>query len=255
MTTMISVVAISDTHSQQDTLPKEWPPADIFLHAGDITRRGTKVELEAAVAWLGSLPYEHKIVIAGNHDIGLDKTCTYRDDRVPLEAYPTREETDEIIASMKDTGITYLTPENPSVEILIRDSVVKIYGLPYSARTPRNPAFAYDRARDPWTVLPCEYDIILIHGPPKGHLDLTRRGEHAGCEHLLQALRRTKPRVALWGHIHEARGQETVTWDDGSVTRLFNVAILNLDKTVGPVTMFELEDAKEKGGWIQAPGS
>src|SRR5947207_7376992 len=74
--TTVSIVAISDTHSMYSRL--KFDPAsnaDILIHAGDLTNRGTKEELEDAIDWLASLPFKHKILIAGNHDVGLDKLC------------------------------------------------------------------------------------------------------------------------------------------------------------------------------------
>lgn len=53
------------------------PPADILIHAGDLTASGTYEELSAAIEFLGATNYLHKIVIAGNHDISLDPTCDF----------------------------------------------------------------------------------------------------------------------------------------------------------------------------------
>jgi Icc-related predicted phosphoesterase len=48
---------------------------------------------------------------------------------------------------------------------------------------------------------------LITHGPPQGHGDLTSRGERAGCQDLLDALRRIRPRLHVFGHIHEGAGQ------------------------------------------------
>lgn len=56
----------------------------------------------------------------------------------------------------------------------------------------------------------------MTHGPPMGILDATNRGEPVGCEHLLRAARRCKPRLHCFGHIHEAWGAQRVTWKDGN---------------------------------------
>jgi predicted phosphodiesterase len=48
------------------------PNADILIHAGDFTRRGTLKEIDNFADFLGSLNIKHKIVIAGNHDILFD---------------------------------------------------------------------------------------------------------------------------------------------------------------------------------------
>jgi len=59
-------------------------------------------------------------------------------------------------------------------------------------------------------------DVMMTHGPPMGIRDETRRGEHVGCEHLLRALRRCRPRLHCFGHIHEGWGAERVRWNQSN---------------------------------------
>jgi hypothetical protein len=58
-------------------------------------------------------------------------------------------------------------------------------------------------------------DVMMTHGPPMGVLDTTYKGESVGCQHLLRAARRCKPRLHCFGHIHEAWGAQKVTWTAG----------------------------------------
>lgn len=60
------LVCISDTHGLHRQISV--PDGDILLHAGDLTTHGRSAELLNLNRWLGSLPHQHKIVIAGNHD-------------------------------------------------------------------------------------------------------------------------------------------------------------------------------------------
>jgi len=39
------VVAMLDSHSMRHTIQNDWPPAGLFIHAGDLTQYGTKGEL------------------------------------------------------------------------------------------------------------------------------------------------------------------------------------------------------------------
>jgi hypothetical protein len=55
---------------------------------------------------------------------------------------------------------------------------------------------------------------MMTHGPPMGILDTARTGENVGCEHLLRAARRCKPRLHCFGHIHEAWGAQRVKWKE-----------------------------------------
>jgi hypothetical protein len=59
-------------------------------------------------------------------------------------------------------------------------------------------------------------DIIMTHGPPKDIMDECAQG-HKGCENLLRAVRRVvrraRPRLHCFGHIHEGYGAEVVAWN------------------------------------------
>ena len=72
----IRIVCISDTHNFTDheNFPNI-PDGDILIHAGDFTNHGKSEELEKFNDWLGTLPHEHKIVVAGNHDESLDENA------------------------------------------------------------------------------------------------------------------------------------------------------------------------------------
>ncbi len=66
----MKVAAISDTHGRQNW---EMPACDVFIHAGDMTGRGSLQETAAFAARLreqmdrptGSV---HAIIVPGNHD-------------------------------------------------------------------------------------------------------------------------------------------------------------------------------------------
>lgn len=230
----VSIVAISDTHSLHSDLQMEPSNADILIHAGDLTKRGTLPELEDVIEWLSILPYKHKIVIAGNHDIGLDNECSFRSRRTK-QPYATPEQTDVLIASMKKNNIIYLDPDHPIAELEIRGAKVRIYGLPYSPKFLAPSAFMRERTEDTWAAVHGHrsYDILISHSPPRGILDETLRGQNAGCDHFLAAIERVKPLVVIFGHIHEARGLQMIKWDGKTSTMAYNVA--NLDFAQGRI--------------------
>ncbi|XP_042258789.1 metallophosphoesterase domain-containing protein 1 isoform X2 [Thunnus maccoyii] len=64
-------VCISDTHSRTDAI--QMPYGDVFIHAGDFTELGLPSEVKKFNDWLGTLPYDIKIVIAGNHELTFDQ--------------------------------------------------------------------------------------------------------------------------------------------------------------------------------------
>ena len=68
---VIKVCCVSDTHSFTDNLQLD--PGHILFHCGDFTVRGTREETNKFAEWLRLQPFQHKIVIAGNHELSLDR--------------------------------------------------------------------------------------------------------------------------------------------------------------------------------------
>ena len=50
-------------------------------------------------------------------------------------------------------------------------------------------------------------DILITHSPPLGLGDNHERHGHIGSEAIKDALLRLKPRLAVWGHIHDCWGE------------------------------------------------
>lgn len=63
----MNFLALSDTHGKHRLL-KNLPPADVIIHAGDVSRAGTEHSIQDFLNWFSKLEYTHKIFIAGNHD-------------------------------------------------------------------------------------------------------------------------------------------------------------------------------------------
>lgn len=51
--------------------------------------------------------------------------------------------------------------------------------------------------------------ILVTHHPPKGILDEPRAGLHIGLQEVLELVERLKPRLHLFGHVHEKPGYVT----------------------------------------------
>jgi Icc-related predicted phosphoesterase len=175
------IVLLSDTHGLHDQLAV--PPGDLLIHAGDAGRRGTLEELRSFNEFLGRLPHPHKIFVAGNRD--------YSFQRQP-------EESRAIL-----TNAVYLQDEEISI------GGIRIYGSPWQPPF-MDTAFNLPRGeplREKWALIPDGIDILVTHTPPYGIGDRTSRGVPVGCEDLLAAVRRIKPRLHVFGHIHEGYGQ------------------------------------------------
>jgi uncharacterized protein len=50
--------------------------------------------------------------------------------------------------------------------------------------------------------------IMVVHSPPKGHVDAVH-GRHLGSEAILTAIERRRPALVVCGHIHQCWGQES----------------------------------------------
>lgn len=180
--TSLRIVCLSDTHGLHGQA--RVPDGDLLLHAGDLTGRGREPELLASFDWLRSLPHPHKVVIAGNHDFALEHPSPRI--RRALE------------------GLNYLRDEAVTLEGLT------IYGSPWQ---PWFYDWAFNLRRGPelqgvWARIPEHTDILITHGPPLGICDRTERGEAVGCADLLERVRQVRPKLHLFGHIHEAYGSE-----------------------------------------------
>ena len=60
------------------------------------------------------------------------------------------------------------------------------------------------------------YPSRMTHGPPKGILDRTIYGQEVGCETLTDRLPALRPRLHLFGHIHEDHGAVIRDWGTSS---------------------------------------
>ena len=188
---MPRIVAIADTHNRHAQLAL--PAGDVLIHAGDLTGRGTLRELEQVADWLRAQPHRHKVVVAGNHDFALQ--------RQPAQAKALFQ------------GLHLLEDEEVQLEGL------RIWGAPWQ---PWFHDWAFNLRRGPeidakWRLIPAGVDVLVTHGPPHGYGDVVYRGERVGCEDLTRHLDRVKPRLHLFGHIHEDKGE----WRRGE-TRIVN---------------------------------
>lgn len=83
---------------------------------------------------------------------------------------------------------------------------------------------------------------MMTHGPPKGILDETPLPEHVGCEHLLRAARRCRPKLHCFGHIHEGWGAERILWKEGDDLDI------KWEKHVAGSERFDIDNEKAREG-------
>lgn len=198
----MKVVAISDLHGH---LP-DIPACDLLLIAGDITPirdhswsfQAEWLEREFR-AWLARQPARKIVGIAGNHDFIFEQMP----DLVPADLPWTY---------LQDSGTTW--------------EGLNLWGTPWQ------PVFfdwafngSPDRLKKQWALIPKNTDILVVHGPPQGYGDGIPEADgirRCGCPHLLKRIQEVQPRLVVFGHIHEGRGQ----WQLGPTT-LANVTIMD----------------------------
>jgi Icc-related predicted phosphoesterase len=202
----LKIACISDTHMDGMKLDG-FPDADILVHAGDATYRGTEAEIMEFARNLSKhlvdsrhhKGYEKIIFVPGNHDWLFEKN------------------------------------ETLGRQIMEHHGIVTLINEPYEYRgfnfwgSPVTPPFhnwAFNWEADKrlylWEQIPEGTDVIITHGPPVYILDEVcdyDKIRHTGCPHLALRVRKVKPQMHVFGHIHEGFGKcvkEGITYINAS---------------------------------------
>jgi Icc-related predicted phosphoesterase len=197
------IIAVSDLHGQLPDIPS----CDLLLLAGDlcpVENHDLRFQSEWLDTdfrrWLSAVPARKIVGIAGNHDMIFQDASHLLPHDLPW---------------------TYLQDQETKWEGL------RIWGTPWQPWF-FNWAFNAQpqQLQAVWHKIPEDTDILIVHGPPLGYGDGVpqRNGEvrHCGCPFLLQRIEEVRPRLVVFGHIHEGRGQ----WQLGDST-LANVTLLD----------------------------
>jgi Icc-related predicted phosphoesterase len=215
----MKIVCISDTHKYHHKV--DLPDGDVLVHAGDLTARGAIGDLNNFAMWLHDLDFEHKVVIAGNHDF-----C-FEDER--------RGQAINILTSGR-RDVHYL--ENEGIEI----------GGKYFWGSPQTLFFndwafnvkGEDNLMDYFERIPEKTDVLITHGPPYEVLDEVKNSRpnedpHVGSVALKERVHEVVPDLHVFGHIHEDYGElsryiQSMSDDDYNESIKFvNASICNLD--------------------------
>lgn len=189
---MTRLCFVSDTHEQHGQLTQRiiGAQADVLVHCGDFTGRGCLDKVNSFADWCSMLVrkgyVKRAVAVAGNHDLTLDRS------RPDMGSVP-----DIARALLEDAGVVYL--EDSGAEV----AGLRFYGSPW---TPRFFDWGFQLVSDAQSrrifgAIP-ECDVLVTHGPPLGIRDLVPGGQHVGSRRLLDAVRRVRPRIHAFGHIH-----------------------------------------------------
>jgi Icc-related predicted phosphoesterase len=227
------IVHISDTHSRHSEFLPIIPNGDILVHSGDIMKR-QKEELHEEILsdfnrFLGTLPHKHKIFVGGNNEYCL--RLPKNNPNVQLEEGYSNVIVEEeykhypkAYIKNKLTSCIYLQDEGITIE------GIRFYGSPWTSSS--NMAFSANRTtrKKIWKSIPKnKVDVLITHMPPFGILDCAYskrekeeqlddakvcrickkrhdRYTHWGCEYLLKRVQRVRPKLHLFGHVHDDVG-------------------------------------------------
>ena len=211
----MKITFISDTHTKHKQL--DLPGGDLLIHSGDIMNSGySKHDIIDFCKWFEAQDYKHKIFIAGNHDRMFENN--------PLESFSITCQYD----------VDYLQDGEHLID------GVKLYGTPWQPEF-YNWAFNLPKSgkelEEKWNVIPKDTDILITHGPPQGHLDISdppHNEGNLGCELLRVKVDKIQPKIHVFGHIHGSYGYKL-----HNGTHFINASVLNeqYDQVNQPMTI------------------
>lgn len=203
----MTLTIISDTHGYHDQLHLANYPADTLIHAGDFTNNTSNQEADVRrfLEWFSSQPYDHRILIAGNHELYIESNPIWFAEL--LANYP---------------NITYLHDTSVTID------GINFYGSPRSNEFCNWAFMSHElELADTWQHIPNETNVLITHGPAYGHLDKIVRSyggdSHVGSQSLTRRKRHLPDLVLhVCGHIHEDHGSLEV-----DTHTVINASVLN----------------------------
>jgi hypothetical protein len=210
---MTKLVAVADLHGN---LPNDLPTGEVLAIAGDICPledHSIPFQLDwleqRFYPWLDDLPHPEIVWIAGNHDF----VCQSDGWR------PGGRGEYLLDAGVEAAGLSF-------------------YGTPWVPNLRQWAFYGDDETRAAKVASIPSVDVLISHGPPRGHGDQLVRGTSVGCKFLAVRLATTPPPLTVFGHIHEGYG----LWERPRST-LANVAYVDERYAVRPnaAMTFDLE--------------
>lgn len=194
----MKILVISDTHglhqrlqflNEANEIKEEYKDVEAIIHCGDCTssKRDNDIQLHVFLEWFNDLPFKYKILIAGNHDMHLEKMTKKDKTSMFKQFFP------EVI---------YLEDS----EVIING--IKIYGTPWTP-TFMNWAFmtSENKLTEIFSKIPNDTQILVTHGPAYSVLDLTYSNQLVGSQALKERIEMIDElKFHCFGHIHEERG-------------------------------------------------
>jgi Icc-related predicted phosphoesterase len=195
---------IIDTISDLHGFYPELEGGDLLIVAGDWTFKKHEQDSKEFLEWIQAQKYKKIVFIAGNHDTWWEK-------------HQIRWEVDETEKG-KEQHIIYLCDSGTEFE------GIKIWGSPWTktfeGMNPKCKAFTFDseeELEEKWALIPNDIDILITHSPPYDILDEVDSQQHCtsyhvGSRSLLKRVCEIKPKLHVFGHVHEGYGDIIAEW-------------------------------------------
>ena len=177
------LLAFSDLHvdiDQAERLADASADADVVVGVGDFA--SVKSGLEETIWALSSIA-KPAVLVPGNNETedALREACDGWESSVVLHGQ--RADIDGIAFFGLGAGVP-VTPWDWSFDLTEEEAGEMLAGCP-------------------------EGCVLVVHSPPRGHVDTSSGGEHLGSAAVLEAIEWKQPQLALCGHIHEAWGSRS----------------------------------------------
>ncbi|KAJ1345835.1 hypothetical protein KIN20_000458 [Parelaphostrongylus tenuis] len=139
--------------------PNDIPDGDVLIHAGDLTNFGSEKELIKFNEDIGRLPHKHKIIVAGNHDLGFDDSEDMNERLPQYQGHGTPK------GYRLLTNATWLHDKGVTIDgvTFFGSSWHPLYGYPFYRPRPK--------LEEKWTSLPSNLHVLITHTPALGYLD------------------------------------------------------------------------------------
>lgn len=196
----MKLVVISDTHNKHEDLTLG--SGDVLIHCGDSCTKGNYTEAETFLWWFAKQNFKYKIYVPGNHD----------------KKFKKREELQHLSSQLGIHTLRNAALSIDGINFWGGDFVPQVRDDKYKQTLEEREAA--------WADMPTQgVDVLITHAPPKYILDTNRRGEHCGCDVLLNKVLKLNPSVHVFGHLHLHGGQ---SFYNGN-TRFYNVSTMDED--------------------------
>ncbi|QJB56326.1 metallophosphoesterase [Pseudodesulfovibrio sp. zrk46] len=182
-------IAFGDIHESTDMLSliPDLADAEGVIITGDITNRGSR---EAASSVIEAVAKYNPRILAQPGNMDTDTVQAYLQEQDMDIHLRVREIAPGL--GLMGVGLSTPTPFGTPGEVP-EDTLISWLNQTYEK------AESFDQL------------IVAIHEPPHGtKLDVVGGGQHVGSPGVRAFIERTAPKVVMTGHIHEAKGMDTV---------------------------------------------